>query len=142
MDATRFLRGIQRSDNGGMAEFATIYPGWYQGRAIHIHMKVHTADAQGGEHVSHTGQLFFPEDITARIAKLKPYANHQGVHLTAHDEDDIFESQHGASGLVTMNRIDARSDAGGFIATITLAIDPEAAPAPVDRGPGGPPPTR
>ena len=54
-DATRFLRGVQVTDKKGLVEFATLYPGWYSGRAIHIHMKVHL-----GGHVSHTGQLFFP----------------------------------------------------------------------------------
>jgi protocatechuate 3,4-dioxygenase beta subunit len=131
-DATRFLRGLQSTDDGGMAEFATIYPGWYQGRAIHIHLKVHA-----GGHVAHTGQLFFPEDITERIAQLKPYAGHQDVHLTTQGEDHVFESEHGASGMLTLSRMEARSDSAGFIATATLAVDPEAIPKPVGmHGPG------
>jgi protocatechuate 3,4-dioxygenase beta subunit len=138
VDATRFLRGVQTTDSNGMAEFATIYPGWYEGRTLHIHLKVHT-----GGHVSHTGQLFFPEDITARIAQLQPYANHQDVHLTTQDEDHVFEDEHGASGMLTLSRIDAKADAAGFIATVTLAVDPEATPQPVGmRGPGFPPPQR
>ncbi len=138
VDATRFLRGVQTTDSNGMAEFATIYPGWYQGRTIHIHLKVHTAG-----HVSHTGQLFFPEDITARIAQLQPYAKHQDVHLTTQDEDFVFEDEHGASGMLTLARLEAKSDAAGFIATVTLAVDPEATPQPVGmRGPGFPPPQR
>src|SRR5216683_2289446 len=36
-----FLRGIQKTDQNGLAIFTTIYPGWYQGRAVHIHVKVH-----------------------------------------------------------------------------------------------------
>src|SRR5256885_6644127 len=35
-----FLRGIQKTDAKGLAPFRTIYPGWYQGRAVHIHVKV------------------------------------------------------------------------------------------------------
>jgi protocatechuate 3,4-dioxygenase beta subunit len=131
MDATRFLRGIQATDSNGMVEFATIYPGWYQGRAIHIHLKVHT-----GGRVAHTGQLFFPEEITERVAKLQPYAKHSDVHLTTQGEDHVFEEEHGAVGMLTLNRVEARSDEGGFIATVTLAVDPEATPAPV--GMGGP----
>jgi protocatechuate 3,4-dioxygenase beta subunit len=138
VDATRFLRGVQTTDSNGMAEFATIYPGWYEGRTIHIHLKVHT-----GGHVSHTGQLFFPEEITSRIAQLQPYAKHQDVHLTTQDEDHVFEDEHGASGMLTLSRIEAKSDAAGFIATVTLAVDPEATPEPVGmRGPGFPPPQR
>ncbi len=139
IDATRFLRGVQSTDSNGMAEFNTIYPGWYEGRTIHIHLKVHT-----GGHVAHTGQLFFPEDVTARIAQLQPYAKHQDVHLTTQEEDHVFEEEHGASGMVTLSRIEEKSDAAGFVAAVTLAVDPEATPQPVGMrgGPGFPPPER
>jgi len=136
LDATRFLRGLQTTDDRGTAEFATIYPGWYLGRAIHIHLKVHA-----GGRVAHTGQLFFPEEVTERIARLQPYAKHREVHRTTQDEDEIFESQHGASGMLILSRVDAKSDAGGFVATVTLAVDPDAVPEPVSmRGFGGPRP--
>jgi len=135
MDDTRFLRGIQSTDSNGVAEFTTIYPGWYEGRTIHIHLKVHA-----GGRVSHTGQLFFPEDITARIAQLQPYAKHQDVHLTTQEEDHVFEDEHGATGMLTLSRLEAKSDSAGFIATVTLAVDPDAVPEPVGmRGPGFPP---
>jgi protocatechuate 3,4-dioxygenase beta subunit len=140
LDKTRFLRGIQPTDSSGIAQFQTIYPGWYQGRTIHIHLKVHM-----GDHVAHTGQLFFPEDITERIAKLQPYAKHSDLHLTTQAEDMVFQDEHGAPGLMTLARIQPRSDAAGFIATVTVAVDPEATPKPVGMGgfgPGGPPPDR
>ena len=78
-------------------EFATLYPGWYSGRAIHIHLKVHV-----GGHVSHTGQLFFPEEITSDIAKLEPCATRLRVHRTLQTEDHIFTDQHGAGSLLTL----------------------------------------
>ncbi len=62
-DATRFLRGVQITDSHGGTEFSTLYPGWYSGRTIHIHMKVHlggVADGKySGGHVTHTGQFSF-----------------------------------------------------------------------------------
>lgn len=122
-DDTRFLRGVQTTNSSGVAEFLTIYPGWYEGRAIHIHVKVHT-----NGHVAHTGQLFFPEDVTSRIAQLRPYSQHQDVEITSQREDHIFTSEHGASGLVTLERVEPRSDAAGFIASVTLAVDPDATP--------------
>ncbi len=125
-DATRFLRGVQLTDKQGIAEFATLYPGWYHGRAIHIHLKVHL-----GGHVSHTGQLFFPEDVTAEVAKLAPYAKRLGVHRTTQGEDNIFRTQHGSASMVNLTRLENGSNAGGFLATVTLAVDPEATPAPV-----------
>ena len=40
----KFLRGYQVTDDNGTAKFTTIYPGWYQGRAVHIHFKIRTYD--------------------------------------------------------------------------------------------------
>jgi protocatechuate 3,4-dioxygenase beta subunit len=96
IDETRFLRGVQTSDAQGQVEFATLYPGWYADRGIHIHLKVHL-----GDHMAHTGQLFFPEELTADIAKLEPYAKRTAVHRTTQDEDQIFRSQHDAASLLT-----------------------------------------
>jgi protocatechuate 3,4-dioxygenase beta subunit len=149
IDATRFLRGVQISDDRGLVEFSTLYPGWYAGRAIHIHTKVHIAGGAAkkysGGHVAHTGQLFFPEDLTERIARVEPYVTRKGVvYRTTQAEDGIFNSQHGAEGMLKMERL-GKADSDGFRATVTLAIDPEATPAPVDiggRGRGGPPPPR
>lgn len=148
IDETRFLRGVQMTNQQGLAEFATLYPGWYQGRAIHIHMKVHLGGEKGaetyrGRHVSHTGQLFFPEDLTERIANTEPYSKRLSVHRTTQDEDNVFRSQHGSSSMVQVERIARGADLDGFVATATLAIDPEATPRPVavgGRGRGGPRP--
>ena len=132
-DATRFLRGVQLTDRQGIAEFITLYPGWYHGRAIHIHLKVHlgggaAGGTYAGGHVSHIGQLFFPEEITEQVAKLAPYAKRLGVHRTLQSEDHIFETQHGSASMVSLTRLEKGSDAGGFLATVTLAVDPEARP--------------
>jgi protocatechuate 3,4-dioxygenase beta subunit len=146
LDATRFLRGIQGSDKMGRVEFRTLYPGWYSGRAIHIHLKVHPDFKAGetaniGSHVCHTGQLFFPEETTASVAKLAPYATRLGVHRTLQSEDGIFSRQHGSGSMLQLERLESRSESAGFLATVTLAVDPEATPAPAQRfGPGGPPP--
>jgi protocatechuate 3,4-dioxygenase beta subunit len=140
-DASRFLRGVQLTNAKGIAEFASIYPGWYSGRAIHIHLKVHlggsAGDTYAGGHVSHTGQLFFPEDITQDVAKLQPYSKRLQVHRTLQSEDGIFTGQHGSATMLNLARLTKGSNADGFLATVTLAIDPDATPAPVRGfGPG------
>ena len=63
-----FLRGIQKTDRNGLAVFDTIYPGWYQGRAVHIHVKVHI-----GGNVLHVGQLFFPDALSEQVYRAAPY---------------------------------------------------------------------
>ena len=64
----RFLRGIQRTDAKGVAVFQTIYPGWYSGRTVHIHVMVHV-----GGNVVHTGQLYFADILTDTVYKRSPY---------------------------------------------------------------------
>ena len=67
-DTGMFLRGVQRTDAKGLALFRTIYPGWYQGRTVHIHTKVHL-----GGNVVHTGQLYFSDAVTDAVYRRIPY---------------------------------------------------------------------
>jgi protocatechuate 3,4-dioxygenase beta subunit len=68
-----FLRGFQRTDANGKATFQTIYPGWYQGRAVHIHFKVRTdPDASAG--FEFTSQLFFDDDVSRSVYSTGVYA--------------------------------------------------------------------
>jgi len=69
-ESERFLRGVQRTDAKGLAIFRTIYPGWYQGRTVHIHAKVHV-----GGNVVHTGQLYFPDPVTDAVYTRSPYSS-------------------------------------------------------------------
>ena len=62
---TNFMRGIQKTDSAGLARFQSVYPGWYQGRAVHIHVKVHL-----GGTVVHTGQFFFNDALTDAVVPL------------------------------------------------------------------------
>lgn len=57
-----FMRGVQTTNAGGVAYFDTCFPGWYRGRAIHIHFQV-----KNGATSYRVSQLFFPEDVTAGI---------------------------------------------------------------------------
>ncbi len=88
-----------------------------------------------GGHISYTGQLFFPENISDAVAKCEPYKTHH-IERTRQDEDGVFTSQHGSGSIVTVAQIDKRDIEAGFIATAVLAIDPNARSR--DMGPGGP----
>jgi protocatechuate 3,4-dioxygenase beta subunit len=142
--SARYLRGVQLTDTEGRAEFSTLYPGWYVGRTIHIHLKVHigstdAGDANRGGRVCHTGQLFFPEDITADVARLEPYVSRSGIHRTLQGEDGVFREQDGAASLLALTRLDKRSPGSGFLAAVTLAVNPDAEPTtvrPFGPGPG------
>jgi protocatechuate 3,4-dioxygenase beta subunit len=105
-----FLRGVQLTDAGGAATFQTIYPGWYQGRAVHIHLKVHV-----GGSVVHTGQLFFDEQLTDSVYATAPYSNHTGQR-TANAQDSIYRTG-GAQSLLALT---PASD--GYSGAITLGV--------------------
>jgi protocatechuate 3,4-dioxygenase beta subunit len=84
----KFLRGYQMTNATGLAEFATIYPGWYQGRAVHIHFKVRT-DPASRRAQEFTSQLYFDESVTDQVHKLAPYSL-KGRRTTTNDKDFIF----------------------------------------------------
>ncbi len=105
-----FLRGIQRTDKNGLAVFTTIYPGWYQGRAVHIHVKVHV-----GGSVVHTGQLFFPDALTREVYKAAPYAA-RGNPSTTDAQDSIYVNG-GKRGLLALKKVGA-----GYLGTIAMGV--------------------
>ncbi|MHB8646856.1 MAG: intradiol ring-cleavage dioxygenase [Thermomicrobiales bacterium] len=70
----KFLRGLQTTDASGTAKFTTIYPGWYMGRAVHIHFKVRT-NPTASKGTEFTSQLFFDETLTDQIHAQAPYAS-------------------------------------------------------------------
>jgi protocatechuate 3,4-dioxygenase beta subunit len=84
----KFLRGYQQTDAKGAAQFLTIYPGWYAGRAVHIHFKIRSA-APSARDREFTSQLYFDETITDQVFKQAPY-NVKTGRRTMNDDDSIF----------------------------------------------------
>lgn len=126
-DNKTFFRGVQITNEEGIAEFVTIFPGWYMGRAIHIHMKVwvngSVADRRyAGGYTCHTGQLFFPEDLTEDISRLAPYRDHK-IQRIAADDDHIF-SEAGPNCIAKLSASSRRSLADGLIATAMIGVNP------------------
>jgi protocatechuate 3,4-dioxygenase beta subunit len=85
----KFLRGYQTTDANGTATFTTIYPGWYMGRAVHIHFKIRTAQGQ-----TFTSQLFFDEGVTDTVHAKAPYSSH-GKRDTTNAADSIYRQSNG-----------------------------------------------
>jgi protocatechuate 3,4-dioxygenase beta subunit len=133
-DTRNFLRGVQLADRHGVAGFETVYPGWYPGRAIHIDLKVHIGGRKVGRryrggHVSHTGQLFFSERITAQVAGLSPYTGSTTAR-TPLSQDSIYQ-QAGSRSKLHLTPLRRGSIRRGFRRTITLGVDPRATPSPI-----------
>jgi protocatechuate 3,4-dioxygenase beta subunit len=84
-DDGTFLRGTQLSDADGNVTFTTIYPGWYRGRTVHIHVKAHV----NGREI-HTGQLFFDDSFTDDVfASTEPYSS-RGERDLRNEDDNIY----------------------------------------------------
>ena len=71
----KFLRGYQPTDRHGNAYFLTVYPGWYSGRTVHIHVKVRVFSGLS-ESYEFTTQLFFDDAFSTEIFKQEPYTRH------------------------------------------------------------------
>lgn len=83
-----FLRGHQATGPDGVASFRTIYPGWYEGRTVHIHFKIRTdpASSRGAEF---TSQLYFDDALSDRVFTRSPYVARAG-RRTRNEADSIF----------------------------------------------------
>jgi protocatechuate 3,4-dioxygenase beta subunit len=111
----KFLRGYQVTDANGIAQFITIYPGWYQGRTVHIHFKIRT-DAAGGGTYDFTSQLFFDDAVSDSVFTQEPYASKPGTRSPRNDGDGIFQQ----SGSQLLLELDQTAD--GYAATFDIGL--------------------
>jgi protocatechuate 3,4-dioxygenase beta subunit len=110
-----WLRGYQIADANGQAVFTTIYPGWYSGRAVHIHFKIRdNPDAEQG--LEFTSQLFFDEEVTAVAYGVEPYAA-KGAPDVPNEADGIFNQSGGQLTLVP-----AGDTTAGYAATLAVGV--------------------
>jgi protocatechuate 3,4-dioxygenase beta subunit len=96
----KFLRGYQLTDNNGTVRFTTIYPGWYQGRTIHIHDKIRTFNGLE-KTMEWTSQIYFDNSINQQVHTELPYRNH-GPPQTSNEEDGIYTGP-STDGLMQRN---------------------------------------
>ena len=109
--AATFLRGIQTTNAAGEVTFTTIYPGWYQGRATHIHVEV----TMNGRSIKAT-QIAFPDSVSNAVHTTGVYAS-RGPNPMSTQSDGIFADSL-ASELVTP----AGSPSGGYTATFQVGV--------------------
>jgi protocatechuate 3,4-dioxygenase beta subunit len=129
----KFLRGYQVTDSSGTAEFMTIYPGWYSGRAVHIHFKIRT-DPASQTGYEFTSQLFFDDKLSDEVETLKPYATKGKVRDTRNSDDGIYQNG-GDQSLLTLKK-----EGNGYAATFDIALDTSQTQPQGGNAPGGPGP--
>jgi protocatechuate 3,4-dioxygenase beta subunit len=127
-----WLRGYQVTDEAGRVEFTTIYPGWYSGRAVHIHFKIRTT-VTGNETYEFTSQFFFDDVLSDEVFTQAPY-NSKGERDTRNATDGIYQ---GGGDMMLLNLSEAN---GGYATTFDIALDlsdSETGAADSGGGPGG-----
>ncbi len=107
--AQTWLRGAQMTDANGVATFTTIYPGWYPGRAVHIHFKVSPTPDK-----VFTSQLFFDDTLSQQVFAQEPYVNKGPTQDTLNSDDRMYEE------LLLM---ETRQSSDGYAATFPIGID-------------------
>ncbi|MEP7317505.1 MAG: intradiol ring-cleavage dioxygenase [Panacibacter sp.] len=109
-----WLRGYQLTDAKGVAAFQTIYPGWYQGRATHIHIEVFVNNV-----LKKTGQITFPETISDAVHVTSLYAAH-GINSMRNVSDGIFNNS--ATDLANETVALSGDTTNGYTGSYTLGL--------------------
>lgn len=123
-----FMRGIQITDENGQASVVTSYPGWYQGRATHIHFKVRLNST-----TFVTSQFCFPDEINDAVYATPLYSG-RGPNPITNAEDNIFGSS--LPEYLVMDVVENQST-GGYDGTYTIGINSPTGVTEVDANPIG-----
>jgi protocatechuate 3,4-dioxygenase beta subunit len=133
-----WLRGYQTTDANGLASFTTIYPGWYRGRAVHIHFKVRVYNGST-ETLEFTSQLFFTDDQNNSVFNgNSPYRDRSPRLPDTTDGSDAIYGTDGSSLLLSPTA----NGSGGYTADFSIGVSRTTSQLGNDSagGPGGAPP--
>jgi protocatechuate 3,4-dioxygenase beta subunit len=123
-----FMRGTQITDLNGKASFITSYPGWYPGRATHIHFKVRI-----DSHTYATSQLAFPDNINDEVYSTSFYLN-RGANPVSNQDDNIFRS---ANPDYLVMEITKNNNISGYDGKFTIGINSPTGAIEKDLNPEG-----
>lgn len=111
----KYLRGYQVTDANGAVQFTTVYPGWYSGRAIHIHFKIRKFDGSSTTY-EFTSQIFFDESVNQAVLAQGPYSA-RGQADTRNSADNIYGTDGGE-----LTAAATPDGSGGYTATFAVGV--------------------
>jgi len=111
----KYLRGYQITDSNGEVQLTTIYPGWYSGRAVHIHFKIRLFSGSQTTY-EFTSQLFFDDALTDQVYTQSPY-NSRGTRNVRNSNDGIYNG--GGSQLL----LSPTQSGQGYAATFNIGLE-------------------
>lgn len=128
-DDDTYLRGGQFTDKMGIVRFTTIYPGFYAGRALHIHVAVRITAGNNyleERHVAWVGQLYFPEVASRSVLNAREYSGRAVSPLT-NAQDMFYQRMGGEASTLNIHTIGRDSNEDGFFGHMTIGVDTFAA---------------
>jgi hypothetical protein len=93
-----FLRGLQTTDSEGVVQYSSIFPGYYSGRATHVHVEAHLNGSEldngtyTGGTIAHIGQFFFDQDLITEVNAISPYSENTNT-LTENADDRVVQAE-------------------------------------------------
>jgi protocatechuate 3,4-dioxygenase beta subunit len=127
-DDDTYLRGGQFTDRKGIVRFTTIYPGFYAGRSVHIHVAVRIVSGSNyldARHVAWVGQLYVPEVTSRPVLGAKDYSG-RSISPLRNDQDELFTRMHGEDSILNVHTIGRESWEDGYFGQMTIGIDKHA----------------
>ncbi|ATE79285.1 intradiol ring-cleavage dioxygenase [Pseudomonas frederiksbergensis] len=124
-DDDTYLRGEQFTDKMGIVRFTTIYPGFYAGRALHIHVAVRITAGNNyleERHVAWVGQLYFPEVASRSVLNAREYSGRAVSPLT-NAQDMFHQRMGGEASTLNIHTIGRDSNEDGFFGHMTIGVD-------------------
>lgn len=135
VEDSRWLRGVQPTPSNGTVKFETVWPGWYAGRATHIHLRIHAGNITldhgvflGASKTSHTGQFFFADQLVKKVSQtIQPYkARLSSLKPTLNNDDGIYVDSKGGEQIVDITQESDEQGNHAFVGSVTVGIDPDA----------------
>ena len=111
----KYLRGYQVADTAGKVKFTTVYPGWYNGRTVHIHVKIRQFDEKKAVTYEFNSQMFFDDALTDTVFTQAPYAARPN-----RDTRNAADGIYGGNTSLLLNA--AKNASGGYDATFDIGV--------------------